>query len=85
MTGIIFGVIQEWHGKGLEAALIVYSEKTIGKNQVYKDTVINWVGDFNPKMLKVIQNLGTTLWRSLITYRYQFDQSKPFERAPMVE
>ena len=85
MTGIIFGVIQEWHGKGLEAALIVYSEKNIGKNQVYKDTVINWVGDFNPKMLKVIQNLGTTLWRSLITYRYQFDRSKPFERAPMVE
>ncbi|CAN5606567.1 hypothetical protein BH11BAC2_BH11BAC2_15280 [soil metagenome] len=85
MTGIAFGVIKEWQGKGLEAAMIVYGEKTIGKRAQYKDTVLTWIGDFNPKMMKVASNLGATIWRSFITYRYQFDRTRPFERAKNVE
>ncbi|MBK7888100.1 MAG: hypothetical protein IPJ86_12670 [Bacteroidetes bacterium] len=85
MTGIIFGVSRVWHGRGVEAAMIVFGEKTIIPKGIYKDTVITWVGDFNPKMMKVAQNLDTTEWRKLHTYRYQFDRSKPFERAPIVE
>ncbi len=85
MTGIIFGVSRAWHGRGVEAAMIVFGEKTIIPKGIYKDTVITWVGDFNPKMMKVAQNLDTTEWRKLHTYRYQFDRSKPFERAPIVE
>ena len=85
MTGIIFGVVREWHGKGLDAAMIVYGEKTIANSDHYRDTVLSWIGDFNPKMIKVAENLGTKLWRTFITYRYQFDRSAPFERAPIVE
>lgn len=85
MTGIIFGVAREWHGKGVEAAMIVYGEKTIIPKGHYKDTVLTWIGDFNPKMMKVAENLDTTEWRKLHTYRYQFDRSKPFERARIVE
>ncbi|MBL0098262.1 MAG: hypothetical protein IPP46_18535 [Bacteroidetes bacterium] len=85
MTGIIFGVSRAWHGRGVEAAMIVFGEKTIIPKGIYKDTVITWVGGFNPKMMKVAQNLDTTEWRKLHTYRYQFDRSKPFERAPIVE
>ncbi len=85
MTGMAFGVVTEWQGKGLEAALVVFGEKTIPARGVYKDTVITWVGDFNPKMLKMISNLGTTEWRTLITYRYQFDRTLPFERAAVTD
>ncbi len=85
MTGIIFGVSRDWHGRGVEAAMIVYGEKTIIPKGHYKDTVLTWIGDFNPKMIKVAQNLDTTEWRQLNTYRYQFDRSKVFERAPIVE
>ena len=85
MTGIIFGVVREWQGKGVEAAMIVFGEKTIIPAGVYKDTVLTWIGDFNPKMIKVAENLGTTKWRTLYTYRYQFDRSLPFERCPIVE
>lgn len=85
MVGVIFGVSREWHSKGVEAAMVVYGEKSFVKKGLFRDTVITWVGDFNPKMLKVIENLDTTLWRSLHTYRYQFDRSKPFERSPIVE
>ncbi|MBL7923515.1 MAG: hypothetical protein JNL88_04885 [Bacteroidia bacterium] len=85
MTGLVFGVVREWQGKGVEAALIVYGEKTIIPAGVYKDTVLTWIGDFNPKMIKVAENLDTRLWRTLHTYRYQFDRSLPFERAAIVE
>jgi len=85
MTGIVFGVVKEWQGKGVEAAMIVYAEESILPAGIYNDTVLTWIGDFNPKMIKVAQNLGTTLWRTLYTYRYQFDRSLPFERAPVVD
>jgi hypothetical protein len=85
MTGIVFGVVREWQGKGVEAALIVFGEKTIIPAGIYKDTVLTWIGDFNPKMIKVAENLGTTKWRTLCTFRYQFDRNEPFERCPIVE
>lgn len=85
MTGLVFGVVKDWQGKGVEAAMIVFAENTIGSTGHYKDTVLTWIGDFNPKMLKVAENLGTQLWRTLHTYRYQFDRNVPFERAPIVE
>lgn len=84
MLGLVFGVVKEWQGKGIDAALIVFGEKSIIDKKKYKDTVLTWIGDFNPKMIKIAENLGTTLWRSYKTYRYQFDRSLPFERAPIV-
>jgi hypothetical protein len=42
------------------------------------------VGDFNPKMLRVIENLGTELYRTLVTYRIFFDSSIEFERHPVL-
>ncbi|MBK7964520.1 MAG: hypothetical protein IPK10_03910 [Bacteroidetes bacterium] len=78
-------MIREWHGKGVEAALVVEGEISIKSRRVYKDFVITWIGDFNPKMIKVAENLDTQLWRTLQTYRYTFDRSIPFERCPVVE
>ena len=83
MMGIIFGVIKEWQGKGLEAGMIVFGEKTIVPKNKYKDTVLNWIGDFNPKMIKVAENLGATPWRKYYTYKYLFDRTKEFKRSPI--
>jgi len=35
-------------------------------------------------MIKVIENLGTELYRTLVTYRIYFDTSIPFERHPII-
>ena len=83
LMGLIFGVVKEWQGKGLEAGMIVYGEKTIVPMGIYKDVVLSWVGDFNPRMLKVVENLGTTKWRTYYTYRYLFDRNKEFKRCPV--
>ncbi|MEX1131876.1 MAG: hypothetical protein WEC15_01515 [Flavobacteriales bacterium] len=85
MTGIVFGVAKEWQGKGIEGALIVFGEKNIVDKKLYKDTVLTWVGDFNPRMVKVCENLGADNYRTLATYRYLFDRNKPFERQPIIE
>lgn len=85
MTGIVFGVAKEWQGKGIEGALIVYAEKHIVDKRLYKDTVLTWIGDFNPRMLRVCENLGAVNYRTLATYRYLFDRNKPFERHPVIE
>lgn len=85
MTGIVFGVAKEYQGKGMEGALIVFGEKHIVDKKLYRDTVLTWIGDFNPRMIKVCENLGAENYRTLATYRYLFDRSKPFERHPVIE
>ncbi len=85
MTGIVFGVAKEWQGKGMEGALIVYAEKFIVAKKLYKDTILTWIGDFNPRMLKVCENLGAVNYRTLATYRYLFDRSLPYERHPIID
>lgn len=85
MVGIVFGVSREWHGKGVEGAMIDWAGSYVTKNTNYKEIVMTWIGDFNPKMLRVCENLGATRYREMKTYRFLFDRNKPFERYPMVE
>jgi len=85
MTGIVFGVAKDWHGHGIEAALIVYAEKHIVDKRLYEETVLTWIGDFNPKMIRVCRNLGAENYRTLATFRYLFDRDAPFEPHPVIE
>ncbi|MEA2041896.1 MAG: hypothetical protein U9N85_05020 [Bacteroidota bacterium] len=85
LYGLVFGVTTAFHGKGVEGAIIKYAENIINTKTKYKDMVITWIGDFNPKMLKVIQNLGAKQYRTFSTMRYLFDESKEFERAKIVK
>ncbi len=85
MVGIVFGVVKKWHGKGVEGAMINWSGEYLKKNNCYDEIVMTWIGDFNPKMIKVCENLGATRYREMKTYRYLFDRSKPFQRCPVIE
>ena len=85
MVGIVFGVVREWHGKGVESATIHWSGKYLTDIQLYDKIVMQWIGDFNPKMLKVAKNLNSTKYREMKTYRYLFDREAEFERCPIVE
>ena len=86
MVGIVFGVVREYQGKGIEGAMIKWAEDNMAvvKRQ-YHETILTWIGDFNPKMLRVCESLGGRRFRTLATMRYLFDREKPFKRAPMVE
>ncbi|MGB0916789.1 MAG: hypothetical protein ACPGU4_04305 [Flavobacteriales bacterium] len=86
MLGLVFGVIPEWHGKGVESAMVVaYTDIAWKQGLPYKTIEMNWIGDFNPKMMRVCEQLGAEVWRTHATYRYLFDREKPFERCPIIE
>lgn len=82
--GLAFGIDPDFQGKGLEAALFEKSRNENERRKKYKDVVITWIGDFNPKMLRVIEGIGAEKMRTLVTYRYLFDKNASFERAKAI-
>ena len=85
-SGIVFGVVPEWQGKGIDAFIVVESAKLIQTPAVsYTEYEMQWIGDFNPKMINIAESLGETFRsRNLTTYRYLFDRAKEFKRHPML-
>lgn len=83
-VGLVFGIIPEFQGKGVDAFMIVEGAKVIQPAAKYKDYEMQWIGDFNPKMINIAESLGTTHTRKLATYRYLFDRNKEFRRHPIL-
>ena len=85
-TGLVFGVVPEWQGKGVDAFLIGECQKQVqAPSKPYLSYEMQWIGDFNPKMINVAENFGDTFRsRNLATYRYLFDREKEFKRHPLV-
>lgn len=84
-VGLIFGVVPEFQGKGIDAYMIAEAAKIIQPNTPYRDYEMQWIGDFNPKMINVAESIGDTFRsRRLSTYRYLFDRTKEFKRHPML-
>jgi hypothetical protein len=81
--GIIFGVIPEFQGKGIEGGMIRAAELAIRETH-YTELQMNWIGSFNPKMMAIAEGLQTKICKTFITYRYQFDRTKPFEKHPII-
>jgi GNAT superfamily N-acetyltransferase len=85
VVGRIFGVVPEHQGKGVEGALIIHFEKQVTKPGFpYKSLELNWIGDFNPVMMKVAEFIGASIYKTHVTFRYLFDQTQEFKRAPVV-
>ena len=80
VIGIAFGVIPEWQGKGVDNYMCIEGQKVMLAELPYTDYEMQWIGDFNPKMINVAKGLGAELSRKLRTYRYHFDTTKEIER-----
>ncbi len=86
LTGLVFGIIPEFQSKGINAYIIAETSTMLLKKELpYTNYEMQWIGDFNPKMLNMAKNVGEVFnSRQLTTYRYQFDRTKPFKRHPIV-
>lgn len=83
-TGLVFGVVPEYQGKGIDSYMAGEAYKTVVKNP-YDEYEMQWIGDFNPKMINVAQGLGDVYQsRKLTTYRFLFDRNKEFRRHPIL-
>jgi hypothetical protein len=56
---------------------------TLGQ-PIYSNYEMQWIGEFNPKMVNVVEALGTYKSRILTTYRYLFDRTKEFRPHPVL-
>lgn len=79
-VGLVFGVVKEFQGRGVDAFMIIEGRKVMARDLSYTDYEMQWIGDFNPKMIKIAYELGAHLSRKLTTYRIMFDANASFER-----
>ena len=84
-VGLVFGVVPEWQGQGVDSYMVGEAHKYVGSAaSPYTEYEMQWIGDFNPKMVNVAKTLGDVhLTRKLVTYRYLFDRGKPYSRHPI--
>ncbi len=94
-TGLVFGVVPEFQGKGADSYLIIEGCRVIqnlkiengnyilGK-PIYDDYEMQWIGEFNPKMINVAEAIAGNRSRILTTYRYLFDRTKEFKPHPIL-
>ena len=83
-VGVVFAIVPEFQGNGIDAFMICESQKVV-INLDYTEYEMQWIGDFNPKMINVAEGFGETFRsRNLVTYRYLFDRSREFKRHPFL-
>jgi hypothetical protein len=82
--GIVYGIVPEWQGKGVDAYMINECRKYITANNSYQKFEMQWIGDFNPKMVNLAKSLQATEVRRLATYRLVLDPQIEFKRMPIV-
>jgi hypothetical protein len=82
MVGMVFGIDRAYQGQGVEGAMIKWTQDHVVSLDRYSDTIMTWIGDFNPKMLKIADRLGASPYRTLATYRKMLDKNCTFERHP---
>ncbi len=83
--GMIFGVVPEHQKRGVEGAIIMaFAKIAFSPGFKYYDLEFNWIGDFNPSMMHLLEQIGARIVKTHITYRLLFDPEARFERATRV-
>lgn len=82
---LVMGVIPKFQGSGIESGIFWQLREVLLRKPWYKEMEMSWVGDFNPKMIKLFNSIGGNHVKTHETLRYLFDRNKPFERLPIIE
>lgn len=67
--GIVFGVVPDYQNLGIETGLIMKFYDGIHNHKVVKSMELAWIGDFNPKMISMLESLGAEKTKIHHTYR----------------
>ena len=55
---MVFGIVPEFQGKGIDAYIVGEAAKQHGLFPI-QEYEMQWIGDFNPKMINVAEGLWT--------------------------
>lgn len=84
--GILFGVVPEHQGKGVDGGIIMAFKKVMQEQYLrYEEYEMNWIGDFNSKMIRVAEQVTPQIVKRHATYRKLFDETKEFKRYPIMK
>ena len=84
INGVAFGIVPKFQALGIDAFIIYSGAQVIRKEGKYDLIEMGWAGDWNPRMIGIYKATGGTQSRRMVTYRFNFDRSIPFERHPVV-
>ncbi len=84
INGVAFGIIPKFQALGIDAFIIYSGTLVIRKQGQYDLIEMGWAGDWNSRMVGIYKAIGGTQSRRMVTYRYNFDRARPFERHPAV-
>lgn len=73
--GIVFGVVPSHHNLGIETGLIMKFHEGILKTRKAESMELAWVGDFNPKMISMLESLGAVKTKIHHTYRKEISEN----------
>ena len=82
---LVMGVIPKFQNSGIESGIFWQLRQVLLRKPWYKDMELSWVGDFNPKMIRLFDAVGGKHVITHETLRYLFDRTRPFERLPIIE
>lgn len=82
--GVVFGVVPEFQGKGVEGSLVSYGNELL-KGKGWEEFEMGWLGDFSPKMLHLADSIGAKVSKVHHTYRIMIDKSIPFQRLKALD
>ena len=81
----VMGVKPKFQKMGLESAIFYQLKSVFEKNPHYKEIEMSWVGDYNPRMMRLFETTGAKHTKTHSTYRYLFDPNAQFKRFPIPE
>lgn len=76
IRGLVFGIIPEAQKLGLESLIFIKFADSVQADGQYKRLIISWIGDFNPRMIRLMEMLGGRVYRQHATMLFLFDRSK---------
>ncbi len=77
LSGLIYGVVPEHQGKGIEAALLHSLQEVVsGEKLKYDELRLNRVGEFAPETRKTVQLLAGKFYQQYVMYQIMFDEIK---------
>ncbi|HEX8315323.1 MAG TPA: hypothetical protein VF609_10030 [Flavisolibacter sp.] len=84
INGVAFGIVPKFQALGIDTFMIYSGALAVRRQGIYELIEMGWAGDWNPRMVGIYKAIGGTQSRRMVTYRYNFDRSRNFERHPVV-
>lgn len=84
ILGMVYGVVPEFQGKDVEGVVMITAKDRALATGRYDNIEMNWVGDFNPKMISKVTNADSVKIKTHLTMRYIWDEDIVFERHPII-